>query len=191
MSYDDERVMRGHRPTSELEWSSASLDRRIRLDKIPLMSDADLASLKLELRNITISLKDQAELIPTDDLDWKRRLRHKQRVTGVFATACGLEFKARRDVITLAGLEERQEALEGKREERRQRAEQRKQRTQKTDALTAQILKGGVELTSVEAKILHDLVECEMGSERFFALVAQARRAAACLFRGVRDGEAS
>jgi hypothetical protein len=98
----DLQAMRGHTPVLERTWDSEVLDRRVMLAKVPLLSDADLRALRLELQEASASIRDQIELnSPEADPDWLRRARGKQRQVRLFVTACFEESDHRKAQVAL------------------------------------------------------------------------------------------
>jgi hypothetical protein len=157
--------MRGHTPTSERTWDSTSLDRRIMVSKVPLLSEADLSALKLELKEALNSINDQLEQNTEADPDWVRRARAKQRIVCLFLTACREEGGKRQSAAAL-------ECSRLKTQRQKQTTDQEQRRASK------------------RARVIHALLLEEWGKSRTDAFYNQASELADALL-AQEDAQAS
>jgi uncharacterized membrane protein YheB (UPF0754 family) len=98
-----EEGTRGYALTTERTYDSQVLDRRIRLDKVPLLTDEDLRVFRLELMEASISIQDQLDALENVICEdgWVYRAKSKLRIVRLFITAAGEETERRLHVFRL------------------------------------------------------------------------------------------
>jgi hypothetical protein len=156
--------MRGHSPVTERTWDSTVLDRRIKLDKVPLLTDDDLHNLRLELQEVSSSLRDQLELNTESTTDWIHRAKGKQRIVYLFVVACGAEANRRQLATNLECARQKTIRAAQDRDQNRRRAAKR-------------------------ARVVHDLLVQEWGQERTDAFYDRADELAGALLEQAAQAE--